>query len=401
LHVSGIIAAGGRGTRFGSDQPKQFVPLAGVPILQRSVEALTRSPFVNDVVVALPRELAATPPDYLRGNPRVHVVEGGERRQDSVANAFAHVASRADLVVIHDAARPLVSDDVIRRTIEAAARSGAAIAAVRARDTVKRGNAAGVITATLAREEIYLAQTPQAFRAAVLRDALAMSASGVTATDEAMLAERAGHPVTLVEGDARNLKITTADDLAMAEHLVGERAGDDPLLRTAVPALRIGNGYDLHRLVAGRPLILGGVTIPFDKGLQGHSDADAVCHAVTDALLGAAGAGDIGRHFPDTDAAWKDANSIALLEQAGAIIRAAGFAIVNIDLIVIAQRPKLAAYADVMRANLARALAIDVAQVSVKGKTNEGVDSMGAGDSIAVHAVTLLVRGSGLLTESK
>jgi len=384
LHVSAIIAAGGRGTRFGGDSPKQLLTLAGRPILERSVAALVASPLVADVVVALPRDLAANPPAYLQGDARVRVVVGGDRRQDSVANAFAAVADRADVVVIHDAARPLVSADVIRRTIEAAADHGAAIAAVRAHDTVKRGDAAQRITATLARDEIFLAQTPQAFRTAVLRDALAVGARGVAATDESMLAEQAGHPVVLVEGDRRNLKITTPDDLAMAEHLLGGAA--------MTPAIRIGNGYDLHRLVAGRPLILGGITIPYGKGLQGHSDADAVCHAITDAILGAAGAGDIGRHFPDTDPAWKDANSINLLTTAAGIVRAAGFSIVNIDVVVIAQQPKLSPHADAMRASLARALGCDASQISVKGKTNEGVDSMGAGESIAVHAVALLQR---------
>jgi 2-C-methyl-D-erythritol 2,4-cyclodiphosphate synthase len=188
--------------------------------------------------------------------------------------------------------------------------------------------------------------------------------------------------VKLVEGDLRNLKITTPDDLEIAERLVGEGV--------VAPLMRIGNGYDLHRLVPGRPLILGGVTVPFEKGLHGHSDADAVCHAVTDAILGAAGAGDIGRHFPDTDAAWKDANSIELLATAGELVRGAGFALVNIDVVVIAQRPKLAGHVDAMRANIAAALGIAPGQVSVKGKTNEGVDSMGVGESIAVHAVALL-----------
>jgi 2-C-methyl-D-erythritol 4-phosphate cytidylyltransferase/2-C-methyl-D-erythritol 2,4-cyclodiphosphate synthase len=384
LHVSAIIAAGGRGARFGADRPKQLLGLAGQPILQRSVAAFVRSNLVQDIVVALPDDIAAAPPAYLvGGDVRVQIVPGGARRQDSVANAFARVADRADIVVIHDAARPLVSDDLIRRTIEAAAESGAAIAAVRAHDTVKQVDAAGLITATLPREEIYLAQTPQAFRAGVLRDALAVGTQGVAATDEAMLAERAGHRVRVVEGEPGNLKITTPDDLEMAEWLLAPPAG--------VAGLRIGNGYDLHRLVAGRPLILGGVTIPFDKGLQGHSDADAVCHAITDAILGAAGAGDIGRHFPDSDPAWKGANSIALLAAAGAIVREARYAIVNIDVVVIAQRPTLLPHAGAMRANVGRALQIDASQVSVKGKTNEGVDSMGAGDSIAVHAVALLM----------
>jgi len=278
----------------------------------------------------------------------------------------------------------LVTDETIRRTVAAAIQSGAAIAALPAHDTVKRATGDGLVVATLPRDAIYLAQTPQAFRLAVLTDALAREGD---ATDEAMLAEQAGHPVRVVEGDRRNLKITTPDDLAMAESLIG----------LTLPAMRIGNGYDLHLLTAGRPLILGGVTIPFEKGLQGHSDGDAVCHAVTDAVLGASGAGDIGRHFPDTDPAWKGANSLDLLRRAAGIVRAAGFAVVNIDVVVIAQRPKLVPHLDSIRANLAGALGCGASQIGVKGKTNEGVDSMGAGESIAVHAVALLM-GSGVIS---
>ena len=333
------------------------------------------------IVVALPAALAADPPDYLRSRSKSVLVgvEGGERRQDSVRRAFDRVDRHADVVVIHDAARPLVTEAVIRRTVDAAFETGAAIAALRASDTVKRADAAGRIAETLPREQIYLAQTPQAFLMDVLRDALAMSAD---ATDEASLAEQAGHVVQLVDGDPRNLKITTPDDLALAERLLGTS--------TAAPAMRIGNGYDLHRLVAGRPLILGGVAIPFDKGLLGHSDADVVCHAITDAILGAAGAGDIGKHFPDSDAAWKDANSLDLLRRAAAIVAAAGFTVINIDVVVIAQRPKLAPHAEAVCSRVAAAIGCDHAQISVKGKTNEGMDSIGAGESIAAHAVALL-----------
>jgi 2-C-methyl-D-erythritol 2,4-cyclodiphosphate synthase/2-C-methyl-D-erythritol 4-phosphate cytidylyltransferase len=326
-------------------------------------------------------------PAYLRRQPKpIAVVEGGARRQDSVANAFARIARDTEVVVIHDAARPLVSDGLIRRTIDAAAEHGAAIAALPATDTVKRADARRLIVDTLPRGEIFLAQTPQAFRAEVLRAALALAASGGDATDEAMLAERAGHHVRLVDGESKNLKITTAEDLDVAERLLGERAAP------AGDLLRIGNGYDLHRLVAGRPLILGGVTIPFDKGLDGHSDADAVCHAVTDAILGAAGAGDIGRHFPDTDPAWKGANSIRLLERAAQIVAAAGYRIVNVDVVVIAQKPKLSPHADAMGAALAQAMGTTADRISVKGKTNEGVGPIGAGEAIAVHAVALLSR---------
>jgi 2-C-methyl-D-erythritol 4-phosphate cytidylyltransferase/2-C-methyl-D-erythritol 2,4-cyclodiphosphate synthase len=382
LHVSALIAAGGRGLRFGAAQPKQFLSLGGRSILERSVDVFRNCDVIDDLVIAVPAELADSLPASLftEGKP-LQVVTGGARRRDSVANAFARVADRADIVVIHDAARPFVTDDTIRRTVSAAAESGAAIAAIAAHDTVKRANASRVITATLPREEIYLAQTPQAFRTSVLRDALALDGD---ATDEAMLAEQAGHPVRIVEGDSRNLKITTPADLAMAEKMLE--------LSRPAGGVRIGNGYDLHRLVAGRPLILGGVTIPFDKGLLGHSDADAICHAVTDAVLGAAGAGDVGRLFPDTDPAWKGANSLDLLRRVMAIVKDAGYAVGNVDVVVIAQKPKLVPYLDAIRANLAAALGCDASQISVKGKTNEGVDSMGAGESIAVHAVALLSR---------
>ena len=382
MHVSAIIAAGGRGLRFGGAEPKQLLLLRGEPILKRSVDAYLNCDLVSDIVVALPADLARRPPTYLQHRSKpVTIVNGGERRRDSVANGFARASEHADIIVIHDAARPLVTDAVIRRTITAAAESGAAIAAQRARDTVKRVGDGDAITATLPRDEIYLAQTPQAFRAAVLRDALRL---GTDATDEAMLAEQAGYVVRVVEGDPRNLKITTPDDLAMAEHFVAGSA--------QAPALRIGNGYDLHRLVTGRPLILGGVRIPFEKGLEAHSDGDVICHAVTDAVLGAAGAGDIGRHFPDTDSAWKNADSIELLRRAAAIVKDAGYSIVNVDVIVIAQKPKLAPHVEAMCGNVARALGCGASQVSVKGKTNEGVDSMGAGESIAVHAVALVSR---------
>jgi 2-C-methyl-D-erythritol 4-phosphate cytidylyltransferase/2-C-methyl-D-erythritol 2,4-cyclodiphosphate synthase len=372
--------------RLGGARPKQFLSLGGRTILQRSVEAVLSSGRVAELVVALPAELLASVPEYLRsGTKPITLVEGGPRRQDSVANAFHSVASRSDVVVIHDAARPFVTAALVDRTIDAAVEHGAAIAALGATDTVKRAGADATIQQTLPRAEIFLAQTPQAFRTAVLRDALAKGDLAADATDEAALAERAGHSVRLVQGDPRNMKITTADDLIMAERLV------ESAERHAT-RLRIGNGYDLHRLVVGRPLVLGGVTIPFEKGLDGHSDADAVCHAVTDAILGAAGAGDIGRHFPDTDAAWKGADSMALLRRAAEIVANAGFAVVNVDVVVIAQRPKLVPYIDAMRANLGEALRIPVSDVSVKGKTNEGVDSMGAGDSIATHAIALLSR---------
>lgn len=388
MHVSAIITAAGLGSRFGGPQPKQLVTLGGRPILQRSVEAFDLSDRVDDVTVALPPELVEAPPEYLRKSRKpMELVPGGARRRDSVANAFARAAPRASIVVIHDAARPLVTGALIERTIDAAAEHGAAIAAVPATDTVKRAGTDRLVRGTLPRGEIFLAQTPQAFRVDVLQLALARVDASVEATDEAMLVELAGHPVAIVDGDVRNIKITTPDDVAIAERMLSV-----PVRGPDASLLRVGIGYDLHVLVSGRPLVLGGVTIPFERGLQGHSDADAVCHAVTDAVLGAAGAGDIGRHFPDTNPAWKDAHSLGLLAHAADAIKRAGYAVANVDIVVIAERPTLVPYIEAMRENLARALDSTPAQVSVKGKTNEGVDSMGAGESIAVHAVALLMR---------
>jgi 2-C-methyl-D-erythritol 4-phosphate cytidylyltransferase/2-C-methyl-D-erythritol 2,4-cyclodiphosphate synthase len=383
MRVTAIIAAGGRGRRFGGDRPKQLLQIGGRPMLERSVAAFLAHPGVHEVVVALPKGLADDPPAYLRDTSKpLQIVAGGARRRDSVANAFAVAAPASEIIVIHDAARPFASADLIARTIAAAVESGAALAAVQARDTVKeagRAEAGHYVRRTLVREEIYLAQTPQAFRRDVLREALALNAD---ATDEAALAEQAGHTVRIVEGEATNIKITTPDDLAMAEAIA---RGGKPA-RTG----RAGIGYDLHRLVEGRPLILGGVAIPFDRGLTGHSDADAVCHAITDAVLGAASAGDIGRHFPDTDQRWQGASSLDLLRRAVEIVRLRGFEVGNVDASIIAERPKLAPYIDAMCANVAAALGLPADRVSIKGKTNEGVGELGRSEAIAVHAIALV-----------
>ncbi len=298
MQVAAIIAAGGRGARFGADRPKQFLDIGGRSILELSVAALAASDRIQEIVVALPEDHVDAGAKALRqaiGRP-ISVVAGGARRQDSVANAFAKASKDADIVLIHDAARPFVTRDVIDRAINGAQTHGAAIAAMAVRDTVKQAGDAfadgsRLIRATIPRDSVFLAQTPQAFRRDILARALG-EGKDVDATDEAMLVERLGLPVHVVEGDARNVKITTPEDLAKA------RSESDGFSRRVS---RIGHGYDLHRLVAGRPLILAGVTIPFELGLDGHSDADIVCHAVTDAILGAAGAGDIGRLFPDTD----------------------------------------------------------------------------------------------------
>jgi 2-C-methyl-D-erythritol 4-phosphate cytidylyltransferase/2-C-methyl-D-erythritol 2,4-cyclodiphosphate synthase len=381
MHVTAIIAAGGAGRRLGGAVPKQLLTLGGRSILERSVDAFAGHPSVADTIVVLPPNLAAAPPEWLTARaPQVRVVAGGDRRQDSVANGFDAVDRASDVVLVHDAARPFVTPDVISRVIDAAAEHGAAIAAVPVRDTVKRVDSDGsdrVIVETIARDALYLAQTPQGFATDVLRDAVALGRAGVEATDEAALAERAGHHVLIVDGTQSNVKITTPEDL--------ESAG-----RAVAPTSRIGTGYDLHRLVPGRKLLLGGVDIPSETGALGHSDGDVVCHAVTDALLGAVSAGDIGQHFPDTDAKWKDASSIAMLKQIVDVVRARGYEVANVDVVVILERPKLGAQRLRIAESLASALGVAADAVGIKAKTNEGVDAVGRGEAIAAHAVALL-----------
>jgi 2-C-methyl-D-erythritol 4-phosphate cytidylyltransferase / 2-C-methyl-D-erythritol 2,4-cyclodiphosphate synthase len=469
MHVTAIIAAGGRGQRLGAAEPKQLIVLGGRTLLERSVDAFLSHPAVNEVVVALPPELVDNPPDYLRPHEDVaasskplRVVAGGARRQDSVANGFRAASAQSEIIVIHDAARPFVSANLIARTIAAAVDSGAALPAIQARDTVKQAtlvlrqahdereptpltlsSSKGelVVLQTLPRESIFLAQTPQAFRRSVLADALKLADE---VTDEAALAERAGHRVRLISGEASNIKITTPEDLPLAEAIAeatdrsakalalgetgtgfalrGSSSGREAVAaefserewaslgssereaaaarsseregfsRAKGPARtgRAGTGYDLHRLVAGRPLILGGVTIPSDVGALGHSDADVVCHAITDAILGAAGLGDIGHHFPDSDPRWKDASSTDLLARAVQMIAGQGFEVGNVDVTVVLEKPKIRDHVDAMRQSIANVLSIDAARVSIKAKTNEGMDAVGRGEAIAAHAVALI-----------
>ncbi|MEO8076504.1 MAG: 2-C-methyl-D-erythritol 4-phosphate cytidylyltransferase [Acidobacteriota bacterium] len=385
--MTAIIAAAGEGRRLGASVPKQLLEIGGRSILERSVDAFAGHERVTEVIVVLPAGLAARPPRWTAGTAAgapIRIVEGGARRQDSVANAFDVVAEQSEVVLVHDAARPFITPELISRAIDAAVAHGAAIVAVPVRDTVKRVTTSGgeaTVAATLPRDSLYLAQTPQAFRRNVLREAVALGRAGAEATDESMLAEQAGHPVHIVEGDSANVKITTSRDLETARQNA----------RPMAPA-RIGAGYDLHRLVEGRPLLLGGVLIPSSIGALGHSDADVVCHAATDAILGAAALGDIGRHFPDTDPEWQGASSIDLLRRAAALVRTARFEFANLDVVVVLERPKIAPFIDRIREGIAAALEIPVDRVSVKGKTNEGVDAVGRGEAIAAHAVALVYR---------
>jgi 2-C-methyl-D-erythritol 2,4-cyclodiphosphate synthase/2-C-methyl-D-erythritol 4-phosphate cytidylyltransferase len=380
---------------MGAQVPKQLLKLGGRTILQRSFDTLEQMDSIAEIVVALPGDLAAYPPEFLKSSRKeVHIVDGGERRQDSVANAFKKVQSnRTDRVLIHDAARPFATPNLFHRVIECSRSYDAVTAGLRPTDTVKQvrdrqpGEVLPLVSSTLPRESLYLVQTPQIFFTGHLANAIRLARGSADATDEATLLERAGFPVAMVDGEPTNIKITTEQDLRVAEALIG-RAGPLPPPLALLP--RIGIGYDLHRLEPGRKFILGGIEIEHETGFMGHSDADVLCHALTDAILGAAAMGDIGRHFPDTDPAWKDADSTQLLLRAVRMVRDAGFVVVNLDAVVIAEMPKLAPHIDAIRHHLAGIIGIEVRAVSVKGKTNEKIGELGRNEAVAVHAVALL-----------
>jgi 2-C-methyl-D-erythritol 4-phosphate cytidylyltransferase/2-C-methyl-D-erythritol 2,4-cyclodiphosphate synthase len=377
-----ILVGAGRGERLGARGPKAFIALAGEPMLARAARALAAAPAVNGLIAVVPEERRAeseallAPTGKLRG-----VAAGGARRQDSVLAGLSLLgAGFGGVVLVHDAARPLVDTPLVDAVVAAAWRTGAAIPVLPLADTVKRvsGDRVGE---TLDRRGLGAAQTPQGFRHALLRRAYeAAFASGLEVTDEAMAVERLGEPVEAVPGSAANRKITGPDDLAWAEWMLGSAAG----------AIRVGTGYDVHRLVEGRPLMLGGVRVEHERGLAGHSDGDCVVHAVCDALLGAAAAGDMGRHFPSSDPAWRDAPSLAFLEKVVGIVRERGFEIGNVDVTVVAEQPRLASYTASMREALARCLGRPLEAVSVKATSADGLGALGASQGIAAQAAVLL-----------
>ncbi len=384
-HVIVLILAGGRGQRMGGDRPKQYLMLGGISIIERTLRCFADDPRIDGIVLVLHREdMAYCRREILdRGGfgKVLSIVAGGAERSDSVRAGLAATKAEDEIILVHDAVRPFVSADLISRVVDASVEFGAALPALPVRETIKCVDR-GYVSATPPRNTLWGAQTPQGFHRDVLLRAHAAADGGGEATDDAMLVEALGHRVKVVDGDEANLKITTSSDLRWAERHLGEEA--------IMPALRIGQGYDVHRLQEGRRLILGGVDIPFHLGLAGHSDADVLTHAIIDALLGAIGAGDIGRLFPDDDAQYKDISSLILLERVRLHLEERRGAIVNIDAVVMAQRPKLAPYIDEMRRQLAQVLKIDVQTLSLKATTTERLGFVGREEGFAAQAVVLV-----------
>ena len=377
-----MVAAAGGSTRMG--QPKQHILLGQHPVLIHTLMALQQVEAVDEILLiarpedidgfmALAKEVGVT---KLRT-----AVAGGATRQQSVANGLAALPSHATLVGVHDGARPLIDPDTVAEVIATAAECGGAAVAVPVKDTLKRTDEDGIILDTPDRANLWRVQTPQVFDRAALCAAMeAAMAAGKDYTDDCQLMEAAGHKVKLIKGLDTNLKLTTPEDIRLAQALMAKEE----------PAMRIGHGYDVHKLVEGRDLILGGVKIEYEKGLLGHSDADVLTHAVMDALLGAAALGDIGKLFPDNDPAYKGADSIGLLRHVAKRIGEEGYKIGNIDATILCQRPKLAPHIPQMRQIIADACGVDVACISVKATTEEGLGFTGSGEGIAAHCVCLL-----------
>jgi 2-C-methyl-D-erythritol 4-phosphate cytidylyltransferase/2-C-methyl-D-erythritol 2,4-cyclodiphosphate synthase len=381
--VVAIIVAAGRGERLGGPMPKAFVEVGGRSLLRLSAEALSACADVSALIVVAPKglEKAARTEASFGGKLRA-VVAGGATRQDSVRAGLART-TRADVVIlVHDAARPFVDPGLVSRVIEAARTHGAAIPVAPVVDTIKRVTA-GRIGETVDREALGAAQTPQGFKRAALLQAYARAARArVNLTDEAMAMERDGHSVAAVTGSARNFKITTADDLDRARRMVAPSAS----------GFRVGHGFDAHRLVPGRKLMLGGIHVPAVVGLEGHSDGDVLLHALCDALLGAAALGEIGSLFPSTNKKLKGAASARFVAEVMSRLAAARFSIVNVDATLIAERPRLSAHLEAMRKHVARLLDVGPDQVSIKVKSTDALGAIGRGEGIAAQVLALLAR---------
>lgn len=418
MRTLAILVAAGRGERMGGERPKAFLPLGGQPMLLKAALAFEAAPPVDALVAVVPAEEIAAAEAILAGIGKLRaVVRGGARRQDSVLEGLKQAPEGFDgIVLVHDAARPLVEVALIEAVVAAARESGAALPVLGLVDTVKRVRD-GRIRETLDRSELAAAQTPQGFRYALLARAYEEALRDrITITDEAAAVERLGQAVVAVPGSPRNRKITTPEDLAWAEAALGPfdpESGSPPLDEPgftpgdttrrkgqsegseakglAARRYRVGSGFDAHRLVPGRPLILGGVTVPYDRGLEGHSDGDCVLHAVCDALLGAAAAGDLGRYFPSPDPRWKGVSSLVFIEEVVRIVSGRGYVVENVDVTVVAEAPILGPYLEGIGLSLSRCLGIPAGGVCVKAKSMDGLGPVGRGEGITAQATVLLV----------
>jgi len=377
--VAAVVVAAGRGSRAGADIPKQFRPVSGMPMLRKSLLTFLEHPQVSFVQPVIHRDDVALFQSSTAGLTPLPPVFGGATRQASVHAGLEALTMHApDIVLVHDAARPFASRELASHAIEAARQAGAAIPALPVTDTVKTVDAQNGITGTVDRANLRLVQTPQAFVFPTLLDAhrKAAGAKRDDFTDDAALAEWAGVRVTIFAGEPGNIKITTTEDFARAQALSFAALGD----------VRTGSGIDVHAFGPGNHVTLGGVRIPHVQALTGHSDADVVLHALTDAILGALAEGDIGVHFPPSDPQWRGAASDRFLRFAAERVAARGGRIAHLDINIVCETPRISPHRDAMRENIARIASISVDRVAVKATTSEGLGFTGRGEGIAAYA---------------
>lgn len=376
MRVATLIMAAGRGSRLGAKRPKQYLPLGGTPLLRYSLDRFLAHPKVDFLHCVISPDDDA---EFRALDAGVEAIPGGDSRQESVLRGLEGLADDApDVVLIHDAARPFVDDATIDRVLAALVEAPGAIPALPVVDSLRRA-ADGWLTGAVRRDGLWRAQTPQGFRFA---DILAAhrAAAGLDLTDDAAVAERAGLEVRLVAGAEDNFKITTADDLARAERLLSARLDD----------VRVGSGFDVHRFGPGAGVMLCGIAVPHEAGLVGHSDADVGLHALTDAVLGALGAGDIGQHFPPSDPRWRGQSSALFLERAADLARARGGRIAHVDVTLLCETPKVAPHREAMRRRIAEILRLELDRVSVKATTTERLGFLGRGEGVAAQATATL-----------
>lgn len=369
-----IIVSAGRGHRFGAGLPKQYCDLAGQPVVRRTLRQFISHPMIDHVIGVVHPDDVALFEGAADGFDDISHTPGGAERQDSVRNGLQAAAAFApDKVLIHDAARPLVSHRIISDILAALDQYPGAVPAVAVADTLKRGDGK-TVHATVDRTGLFRVQTPQGFRFDEIFAAHQLVA-GQALTDDAAVAETNGLAVAIVAGDENNLKITTQEDMVRATELLSKNE------------FRTGLGFDVHRFEPGDAVRLCGIDIPFDRKLAGHSDADVALHAATDAILGAIGGGDIGAHFPPTEPQWRGADSEVFLKKAADMVRDEGGVIVNLDITIICEAPKIGPHRDAMRARVAGILAVAEGQVNVKATTTERLGFTGRGEGIAAQAI--------------
>lgn len=381
MKSAAIIVAAGSGSRMG--RPKQFLPLADKTVVEWPLSVFLSLPEIEKIVLVLSAENVKLHGGRL-SSERVQVVEGGATRMGSVRNGFKEIPEDIDIVAIHDGARPLITPEIVRAVIDEAYESGAAICAVPIKDTLKKVASKQLwISGTPVRSSFWSAQTPQCYRREILEDSLAKFPQDKDATDESQLVEKSGHKVKIVPSSYENLKITTPEDIVMAEAILAQRQGSRR--RTAV-----GFGFDIHKLVEGRELWLAGVKIPGPKGLLGHSDGDAVLHAAGDAVLGALGAGEIGIMFPPDNPKIKGISSRDIIAAVMAKVMTGNAALDHLDVTLVAEEPKLKPHYEAFKKSLGELFGVGPERINLKAKSHEGLDSVGRGEAIACYAVATL-----------